>query len=112
MPPPAKVSAKPSLGAVRCFSTWSNQANAADSATSVPLPVSCPPRRHSTDTGVPCAAMPRALASASLSGNSESCSPWVSSVGASMRLSTPAGLDWSSRVRIDGSGSLPWARFW
>ena len=42
---------------------------------------SWPPRRHTTLTGVPFAAMPRAFASASLSGNSESCSPWVSRVG-------------------------------
>ena len=45
---------------------------------------SCPPWRQTTFTGVPCAAMPRALASASDKGNSESCSPCVSSVGASI----------------------------
>ena len=55
----------------------SNQLRAAASAVPVPPPVSWPPVRQTTFTGVPVAAIPLAFASASLSGNSESCSPWL-----------------------------------
>ena len=70
---------------------------------------SWPPDRQITLTGVPWAAIPRALASASVSGNSESCSPWMSSVGAVIEARTLArarraqqrahGGIWSSALR-------------
>ena len=47
--------------------------------------------------------MPRALASASDSGNSESASPWISSVGAVIRSSTLTGLDRRSNAIESGS---------
>ncbi len=52
---------------------------------------------QATRTGVPLAAMPLALASASASGNSESASPWMSSVGARIRSSTVDGVERCSR---------------
>ncbi len=56
-------------------------------------PPSWPPPYQTRRTGVPAAAIPRALASASRSGNSVSASPCSSSVGAVTRSSTRAGLD-------------------
>ena len=111
MPPPCSVREYVSFGRSLSLRTWSNHERAAVSATSVPPPVSCPPVRQSTDTGVPCAAMPRALASASLKGKSESCSPWVSRVGAAMRFNTLTGLDCCSKVSNAGSTLWPWASF-
>ncbi len=68
-------------------------------------PPSWPPPYQTTLTGVPCAAIPRALASASDSGNSESASPWTSRVGAVIRSSTVAGLDSCSRASALGVAS-------
>src|SRR5690349_22945776 len=48
--------------------------------------------------------MPRALASASESGNSVSTAPWMSSVGALILLSTGAGLDRCSSAVVVTSG--------
>jgi hypothetical protein len=59
---------------------------------------------QATRTGVPVAAMPRAFASASDSGNSVSTAPWTSSVGALIRSSTVAGLDRRSRASAAASG--------
>src|SRR6266511_837808 len=67
-------------------------------------PASCPPPDQYTLTGVPVAAMPRALASASDSGNSVSVSPWTSRVGAVIRSSTGAGLDRRSNLSRAGVG--------
>jgi hypothetical protein len=68
------------------------------------VPPSWPSPSQTSRTGVPAAAIARALASASESGNSESYSPWISRVGAVIRLSTRAGLDAASRSsrRWDG----------
>ena len=63
---------------------------------------SWPPANQTTLTGVPFAAMPRALASAWPRPNSESWVPWTSRVGASIRSSTPAGLLRSSTAAISG----------
>ena len=65
---------------------------------------SWPPDRQMTCTGVRLAAIPLALASASESGNRESCSPWISSVGAAMCVSTLAGLDAPSSACVVASG--------
>ena len=58
---------------------------------------------QATRTGVPLAAMARALASASDSGNKLSAPPWINRVGAVTRSSTPAGLDSRSRATAAGS---------
>ncbi len=63
---------------------------------------SWPPVYQTIFTGVPLAAMPRAFASASVSGKSVSASPWMSSVGAVIRSRTDAGLDRSSRAAVSG----------
>ena len=70
---------------------------------------SWPPANQTTFTGVPFAAMPRALASAWPRPNSESWVPWISRVGASIRSSTPAGLLRSSTAAISGV-SVPGGR--
>ena len=63
---------------------------------------SWPPANQTTCTGVPFAAIPRALASAWPSPKSESWVPWTSSVGAVIRSSTPAGLLRSSTAAASG----------
>ena len=67
-----------------------------------PAPPSWPPVNQATRTGVPCAAMPFAFASASESGNSESASPCTSRVGAVIRSRIEAGLDRRSSVTCSG----------
>ncbi len=78
----------------------------------VPTPPSWPPLNQTTFTGVPFAAIPRAFASASLSGNSESASPWMSRVGAEIRFSTLEGLERASSESIADVGrpvtAAPW----
>ena len=59
---------------------------------------------QATRTGVPVAAMPRALASASDSGKRVSTAPWMSSVGALIRSSTVAGLERRSSASEAASG--------
>ena len=91
----------------------SNQDSIWPVATEPPvLESSWPPLRQTTLTGVPFALMPRAFASASLSGNSESCSPWVSRVGAWMWFRTPAGLACAISVRIAAFGLPVRAASW
>jgi hypothetical protein len=67
---------------------------------------SCPPAYQTTLTGVPLAAMPRALASASPSPKRESWVPCTSSVGAVIRSSTVAGL-LRSRTAATSGVSVP-----
>ena len=57
---------------------------------------------QTTFTGVPFAAIPRALASACPRPKSESWVPWISRVGASIRFRTPAGLLRSRTAAISG----------
>jgi hypothetical protein len=102
-----------------CFgATWPpktlpNQVTAALIASVPPRAgLSCPPGRQTTDTGVPCAAMPRALASASPSGKRESCSPCVSSVGAVILSMTVAGLACFMSARMAAVGSPVDADAW
>jgi hypothetical protein len=59
-----------------------------------------------TRTGVPVAAIPRAFASASESGKSESASPWTSSVGAAIRGRIDSGLE-RRRSAICADVALP-----
>ena len=69
-------------------------------------PPSCPPANHATFTGVPFAAIWRALASAWSSPNRVSCSPCTRSVGAVIRSVMPAGDERRSRSAVAGE-SLP-----
>nr|BFE67445.1 hypothetical protein GCM10020092_007460 [Actinoplanes digitatis] len=69
-----------------------------------PEPPSWPPVNQATRTGVPVAAMPRALASASDSGKRVSTAPWMSSVGALTRSMTEAGLERRSSAVVASSG--------
>ncbi len=77
-----------------------------------PGPPSWPPVYQATWTGVPAAAMPAALASASDSGNRLSAEPWIRRVGAVTRSRTEAGLRSSSIRRTSPSrgGSSPRAK--
>jgi hypothetical protein len=59
---------------------------------------------QATRTGVPVAAMPRALASASDSGKRVSTAPWTSSAGALIRSRTPAGLERCNSAVAAASG--------
>ena len=65
-------------------------------------PPSWPPANQIIDTGVPLAAMPRALASDWSRPNSVSRSPWTSSVGAVMSPITFAGDELSSSASSSG----------
>jgi len=85
--------------------TGSNQLSRYCSRSVVDVPPSCPPERQIIFSGMPFAAIPLAFACACPRGKSESCSPWLSRVGAVIRLSTPAGLEAARSDRIDASGS-------
>ena len=90
----------------------SNQARRVLVSSPVDVPPSCPPERQMTLTGVPVAAIPRALASASPSGNKESCWPCDSRVGAVIRFKIDFGLDAASSASIWASGTPVWAACW
>ena len=61
------------------------------------FPPSWPPANHTMSTGAPLRRMAWSLALAWSRPNRESSSPWISSVGTSIRLATLDGLDRSSR---------------